>query len=133
MPAILGFSAAAKALPDFEKDLSHIKSLKQRLLSQLKDCENIVINSPENGVAHIVNLSVLTMKSQPLVGYLSNKGICVSAGSACKKGKRSSTLEAMGLKPSVIDSAIRISFSRFNKEQEIDILANELLNLAKRI
>ncbi|MGI6746178.1 MAG: Cysteine desulfurase [Firmicutes bacterium ADurb.Bin300] len=132
-PAILGFSAAAKALPDIEQELSYIASLKKRLISQLKDCDKIVINSPENSIAYIINLSVLTMKSQPLVGYLSDKGICVSAGSACKKGKRSSTLVAMGLKPSVIDSAIRISFSRFNKECEVDALANELLNLAKRI
>lgn len=132
-PAIMGFGAAAAALPDADTQRAHIASLKERLLAQLKDCDKITVNSPENGVPHIVNLSVLTMKSQPTVNYLSDKGICVSAGSACKKGQRSQTLAASGLLPSVIDSAIRISFSRFNDKREVDILAKELLDLARRI
>lgn len=132
-PAIMGFAAAADALPDIDAHYAHIARLKERLLAQLKDCDKITVNSPKGSVPHIVSLSVLTMKSQPTVNYLSDKGICVSAGSACKKGQRSLTLAAMGLLPIVIDSAVRISFSRYNSEREVDILASELLDLAKRI
>lgn len=133
MPSIMGFSAAVEALPDIEQEYTLISSLKERLLSQLEGCDKIIVNSPPDAVPHIISLSVLTMKSQPIINYLSDKGICVSAGSACKKGKRSTTLTAMNLAPSVINSAIRISFSRFNSKSEVDILAKELLNLAKRV
>ncbi|HZJ75177.1 MAG TPA: cysteine desulfurase family protein [Clostridia bacterium] len=133
MPAIMGFAAAADCLPDIEQTYQYISSLKKRLTDNLSGCDNIVINSPINAVPYIVNLSILTLKSQPIVNYLSDKGICVSAGSACTKGKRSQTLTSMGLSSKIIDSAVRISFSRYNTLKEVDLLSEELYRLAKRI
>ena len=133
MPSIMGFAAAADCLPDIEQTYQYILSLKKRLTDNLGSCDNIVINSPLNSIPYIVNLSILTLKSQPIVNYLSDKGICVSAGSACTKGKRSQTLVSMGLSSKIIDSAVRISFSRYNTLKEVDLLSEELYRLAKRI
>ncbi len=132
MPALCALGAAAAALPPQEAFYDFAKGLKSRLLSALMGCDRIVINSPENALPHIVNLSVLGMLSQPIVNTLSLKGICISAGSACKKGQRSAVLIAMKLQNAVIDSAVRISFSRFNTESEVDILADALLGLTKK-
>ena len=57
----------------------------------------------------------------------------LSAGSACKKGHRSDVLTVMGLPPARIDSAVRISMSRYTTFTEIDAFADELLTATKTI
>ena len=54
------------------------------------------------------------------MNYLDGEGICVSKGAACKKGARSRTLEAMGLRNDVIDGALRVSFSQYNTHEEAE-------------
>ena len=56
------------------------------------------------------------------------KNIYVSSGSACAKGKKSHVLTAMGLSGELADSAIRVSFSRYNTSQDVDDLLKELTN-----
>ena len=53
---------------------------------------------------------------------MSERNIQISAGSACKMGHRSPVLTAMGLSPERIDSAVRISFSRYNTKEETTLL-----------
>lgn len=119
MPAIAGFGAACEALPDMLSLYNEMKKLRRRLLSQLANIPTILINSPE-GLPHIVNMSILGMPSQVLVNFFSERGIYVSAGSACKKGHRSEVLTELGYTALRVDSAIRVSMSRFTTEEEID-------------
>jgi cysteine desulfurase len=63
---------------------------------------------------------------------MSDKGIAISAGSACKMGHRSPVLTAMNLNPEIIDSAVRISFSRYNTPEEVDILISAVTEVANR-
>lgn len=132
MPAIMGFAAAAEALPDKKAELLHITALRDLLLSRISECENIRVNSPADALPYILNISILGLPSQPAVNALSEQGICVSEGSACKRGHRSAVLSAMGLPGAVIDSAVRISFSRFNTEEEVNTLATALVTLADK-
>lgn len=120
MPAIAGFGAAAAALPDPMTMQRDMKRLRRRLITKLSKVPTILFNSPDNGLASIVNISILGMPSQVLVNFFSERGICVSAGSACKRGHRSEVLTQLGFSPIRIDSAIRISMSRFTTEEEID-------------
>lgn len=120
MPAIAGFGAAAAALPDPMTMQRDMKRLRRRLITKLSKVPTILFNSPDNGLASIVNISILGMPSQVLVNFFSERGICVSAGSACKKGHRSEVLTQLGFSPIRIDSAIRVSMSRFTTEEEID-------------
>ncbi|MBQ2092036.1 MAG: aminotransferase class V-fold PLP-dependent enzyme, partial [Clostridia bacterium] len=71
--------------------------------------------------------------SEVLRNFLSESGVYVSTGSACSKGHRSYVLTAMGLDPKVIDSAVRISFCRFNTKEETDCLADCLLRANKTL
>ena len=122
MPAIAGFAAAAKALPDPQKELEHIRMLRDYMVSKFEELGDIVINSPPDALPYVTNISVLGIKSEPMLNFLSSKGICVSSGSACSKGKKSHVLMQMGLDRRRLDSPIRISFSRFTTVQEIDAL-----------
>ena len=60
------------------------------------------------------------------MNFLEAREIYTSKSSACKKGGRSHVLEAMGLPSNVIDGALRISFSRFTTQQDVDALCDAL-------
>ena len=120
---IAGFGAAVKALPDAKAQLSVMLRRRQFLLEKLSAYPQIAVNSPAGGLPYIVNFSVPGIPSQVLINFLSSRGIYVSAGSACKKGHRSEVLTAMGLPPERIDSAIRVSMSRYTTEEELSLFA----------
>jgi len=131
---IASASAFAKAseikIAKLEEDALKMQNLKSRLKDKLlAGIENVVINSPENSVCSILNVSFPGVKSEVLLHVLESKGIYVSTGSACnsKKKKFSYVLKEMGLKDNVIDSAVRFSFSSFNTEEEIDYTADVLI------
>ncbi len=132
MPAIAAFGAAAEAVGNISESYNRLSSLKADLVCELKKNPHIIINSPEDSIPYIINLSVKGLPSQPTVNFLSDKGICISAGSACKAGHRSAVLTAMELPTEITDSAVRISLSRFTEKEELDALLEALLECAEK-
>lgn len=133
LPAIVGFGAAAAALPDPKQSLEKLRNLRRYLLEKVKAIPGVEVNSPPDGLPYIVNLSVTGIPSQVLINHMGSRGVYLSAGSACKKGHRSEVLTVMGLPPARIDSAVRISMSRYTTFTEIDAFADELLTATKTI
>ncbi len=131
-PAIMSFGAAAEEALEITAHSEYVKTLKDRLVNGILDIPCVKINSPEDAIPYILNISILGLPSQPTVNFMSEKGICISAGSACKMGHRSPVLTAMGLSPETIDSAVRISLSRFNTEEEIDYLISAIKEAAEK-
>ncbi len=130
MPLICALEAAVKA---FTNDSEVVKELNCYARKKLAQNPHVVFNSSENSLPNILNISLNGYKSETVLNALSLKNIYVSKGSACAKGHRSHVLMAIGLNDKLIDSSIRISFSRFNTKEEIDILANELLLITQKI
>lgn len=124
MPAIAGFGAAAEALPEPNDELEKIRALRDEFLEKVKSFGGIEINSTDKALPYIINLSVLGIRSEPILNMLSERGIYVSSGSACAKGHKSAVLTAMGLDNSRIDSALRISLSRDTTIDELNALAD---------
>ncbi len=133
MPALCGFGAAAEDLNNIEKTFENVKGLRDRLVKSLEQIDGVEINSKNENLPYIVNFSVMGIPSQPMINYLSEREIYVSGGSACAKGHRSGTLVAVGLSVDRIDSAIRVSLSRYNTEEEIDILCENIENALKEL
>lgn len=133
LPAIAGFGAAATAIGAPQKNFEEMKLLKNYLLSMLKDEPRVIINSPSNGLPNIINMSVTGIPSQVLINYLSERGIYISAGSACKRGHRSEVLTALGLPSNIIDSAVRVSMSRYTTTEETEIFAKAIKDAIKNI
>ena len=131
-PAIMSFGAAAEDALNISANSEYVKNLKNRLVDGIIDIPCVKINSPEDAIPYILNISILGLPSQPIVNFMSEKGIYISAGSACKMGHRSPVLTAMGLAPERIDSAVRISLSRFNTEEEIDYLIAAIKEVATK-
>lgn len=140
VPGIYGMGTAiSKLFKDLNKSIEKINSLKNLLEEEIrKNIDGIKINSPENSVCHILNVSFEDVRGEVLLHYLEQKEMYVSTGSACSSKKKGShVLNAMGLKPDEIEGAIRFSLSDMNTEEEIykavDILKVSVEDLRKII
>ena len=119
VPLIAGFGAAAQVL-DAAASYEKVKDLNLYLRQRLCEITSARINSPEDALPYILNVSFPGVRSETLLNYLSENSVCVSSGSACAKGKLSHTLKALNIGRELADSAIRISFSDENTREDID-------------
>lgn len=134
VPMIFAFSAAAdEKYNDLIADREYVGYLKENVKNKL--CEvGCVIHEPENASPYILSVSVPGIRSEILLNFLSNEKICVSAGSACSaKVKESRVLKAFGLSDVVVDTTVRISFSKYNTIEEADILVSAIQKALKTL
>lgn len=132
MPAIAGFGAACAALPDCLRQLEAMRAIRNYAAEKLAAIPGVDINSPREALPYILNISVAGVPSEVMINHLSSMGIYISAGSACKKGHRSEVLAALGLPAERIDSALRISMSRYTGTDDIDGLCEGIENAVAR-
>ena len=121
-PGIYGLGEAIRIInEDLDSKIENIKKLRDLLKNEIiENIEDIRINSKDDGVCHILNVSFYGIKGEVLLHYLEQKGVYVSTGSACSSKKKGShVLNAMGLTPKEIEGAIRFSLSDLNTEDEI--------------
>lgn len=129
VPGIYGLGEAVKIInQDLNAVIEKISKLKDMLKREIvNNIDDIKVNSPEDGVCHILNISFRGVKGEVLLHYLEQKGIYVSTGSACSSKKKGShVLNAIGLKPDEIEGAIRFSLSDTNSEDQIKEVVNIL-------
>ncbi len=132
MPAIAGFMGAVQELT-VNSSLEKITALRDYFVEKLKERVGIEINSPDDALPYIVNISLPGYRSETLLNFLSDSGIYVSSGSACAKGHKSHVLTAMGLSDRIIDSSLRISLSRFTGKEELDFFLETIDKAMKLI
>ena len=65
-------------------------------------------------------------KSEVVVRYLSDRGVYLSSGSACHKGKPSHVFAALKLPKPELDGALRISFSADTSSEDVDTLVEAM-------
>ncbi len=131
-PAIMGFGVAAEEVGDIKANSYKVAELKSYLIESIKDLKSVKINSPDDAIPYILNISILGLPSQPIVNFMSERNIQISAGSACKMGHRSPVLTAMELDSKLIDSAVRISFSRYNTKEEVTLLIEAIKEINQK-
>lgn len=119
MPAIAGFGGAVSELK-IKESLSKITALRDEFVGELKKIDGVIINSPDDALPYIVNVSLMGLRSETVLNLMSQMGIYVSSGSACAKGHKSHVLTSMGLSDDIIDSSLRVSLSRFTTKEELD-------------
>ncbi len=132
MPGILAFSAAVNAARADKDAMSRMTSLRERIIATLGETiPEFRVNG--GGAPHILSLSLPGYRSETLLNLLDSWGVCVSMGSACKRGARSHVLEAMGLPAKVIDGTIRVSLCRFTTEADVDGFCEALLRATQKL
>ena len=133
VPQIAAFGAACEtARAHVSENTAHMSALREQALESLRReiPELAVIGG---GAPHILSVSLPGWRSEVLINWLEAQEIYVSRSSACKKGARSHVLEAIGLRPEVIDGAIRIGLSRFSTEQDVKALCRGLKEARDRL
>ncbi|MCI8381366.1 MAG: cysteine desulfurase [Lachnospiraceae bacterium] len=124
VPGIAGLGLACqKVYETLEEDSERMYRLREKLIEGVSDIGNIQINGcpGREGAPHVVSISFRGVRSEVLLHALEDRGICVSAGSACaaKHPRPSETLKAIGVERPLLESTLRFSLSLFTTEEEI--------------
>lgn len=134
VPGIAGMALAAEeAYSDLEGKRNYLYALKDRFTDGLAGLDGIRINGPlgRDGAPNVVSVSIQGVRSEVMLHALEDKGIYVSAGSACSSNKpsASATLKAIGVEKQYLDSTIRFSMSVLNTEEDMDYTLRALKEL----
>lgn len=134
VPGIAGLAKAAEMVyQNLDEDMERMYGLRDMFVQGVSGIEDVKINGcpGREGAAHIVSLSVRGIRSEVLLHALEERGIYVSAGSACSSNKpqTSATLKAVGVERDLLDSTIRFSFSVFTTAEEIQYTIQTLCEL----
>ena len=138
LPGIAGFAKAAELVyQDLEQDVDRMYGLREKLTNGVKNIEDIVLNGcpGREGAPHVVSVSFRGVRSEVLLHALEERGIYVSAGSACAahKPQPSATLRAVGVEKELLESTIRFSLSGFTTEEEIVYTCQNLEEIVPKL
>lgn len=130
VPGIAGMAKATEILyRNFDEDVERIAACKSYFIEGIRQMEGTVVNGllpdgphGEGTAPHVVSVSFRGVRSEVLLHSLEEKGIYVSAGSACSahKPQPSATLRAIGVEKALLESTIRFSFSVFTTKEELE-------------
>lgn len=125
VPGIAGMAKAIETIySNLDEEVDGLYRIKKAFVEGVRKIDDVVINGhpDETGAPHVVSVSVKGVRSEVLLHALEDKGIYVSAGSACSahKPQPSATLRAMGISQELLGSTIRFSFSIFTTMEEIN-------------
>lgn len=140
VPGIAGLgTAAVEIYKNLEENVENMYRLKEHIAQGLEKIGDIRMNGMElrEGAPQILSISVMGVRSEVLLHSLEERGIYVSAGSACSSHKRkpSATLAAMGMSKDQIESTVRLSFCEENTIEEADYflqVMGELVPMLRR-
>lgn len=128
VPGIIGLMEAIRSYPAIDR----MREVKMHLYDRLRDIagEQFFVNGPrpdsESAAPHILNCSLVPVRSETMIYALEGDQVYVAAGSACSshKQKLSTVLSAMNVPRRVAESALRFSLSPFTTMEEIDYAAD---------
>lgn len=125
VPGIAGLSKAVEMIyENLQQDMERMYQLKKIFVDNVSKIDGIKINglTGKDSAPHVVSVSIRGIRSEVMLHALEEKGIYVSAGSACASNHPtiSATLKAIGVEKDLLDSTIRFSFSVFTTLEEIN-------------
>ncbi len=128
--AIAGMGKATEIMYNRIEENNHkMQLVKDALIQGATQMEGVTDNSGES--PHIASLSFRGVRSEVLLHALEDKGIYVSAGSACSSNHPaiSGVLTAIGLDKDLLESTLRFSFCEYNTVEEAEYTVNVLKEL----
>ena len=140
VPGIAGLGLASKMVYDhLEENDKHMRGLRTYLVRELAKMDQVVVHGPqgEEAAPQIVSAAFVGVRSEVLLHTLEERGIYVSAGSACSTHKRSGspTLTAIGLPKNQMEATVRFSFCETTTREELDYtlqVLNEVIPMLRR-
>src|SRR3569833_1498208 len=118
-----------------QNDIDHIHRLNKKFLALLsKELPQIYINGDEHKrYDGNLNISFAYVEGESLI--MAIKEIAVSSGSACTSAslEPSYVLRAIGVDEDLAHTSLRIGFSRFTTEEEVEFTANLIVRDVNRL
>jgi cysteine desulfurase len=136
VPAIVGLGAAcALAATEMESEALRLAALRGRLQAKLESAlDHVRVNgSREHRLPGNLNMTFQHVDSESLMMGL--KDVALSSGSACTSAaiQPSHVLRALGLDEEAAHSTLRFGIGRFNTEEEIDFVADRLIDVVRKL
>ena len=145
VPGIAGMAMAAEMLyRNYDEDVRKLMACKSVFIEGIDRMEGTQVNGLgvggrtlgiEGTAPHVVSVSFRGVRSEVLLHALEERGIYVSAGSACsaRKPQPSATLRAMGIEKDLLESTLRFSFSVFTEMEDINYTLSVLQEIVPRL
>ena len=136
VPGAVGLAKAAEIICGrMEANAAHLTALRDRLAAGVATLGTVLSPGGQLGAPHILNVSFPGVRSEVLLHALEERGIYVSAGSACSSHRKSgsSTLRAIGCSEEERESALRFSFCADNTIEEVDVALEALAELLPQL
>jgi cysteine desulfurase len=135
---ITGFGEAVRILLEKgDREKKHIEKLANRLKKGIEEkIPKVKFNGHETErIKGTLNFSFYGLEAEAILLSLATKEIYVSTGSACSEDSEevSHVLNAIGLRPEIARSSIRMSLGRFNTEEDVDTVLYELPEIIKKL
>jgi len=132
---IVGFGKSVEIAN--EKDIKKMKILRDKLINEILKIENVRLNGPVGNerLCNNINVSFNNIEGEAIGGYLEQKNILTSTGSACASHSLESShvLKAIGLTPVESNSSIRISISKFTTDEEVEYFLEVLPSIVNKL
>ncbi len=136
--SIVGLGKAAQlAAQNMEQEQTRVRAMRDRLQEELlARCPDTIVNGADSPrLPNTLNISFGYIEGESITLMLDELGICVSTGSACSSGSLevSHVIQRMKVPEMFAHGSIRISLSRYNTEQEIDYVIEQLPPIVARL
>jgi cysteine desulfurase len=136
VPGIVGLGeACAIAQREMPEEMKRMAFLRDRLRAKLEaGLDEVYINgSMEHRLPQNLNMSFLYVEGESLLMGIND--VAVSSGSACTSAtlEPSYVLKALGLGDDLAHSSIRFGIGRFNTDEEIDYVADKLVDVVRKL
>lgn len=130
VPAVAGFGVAAdESFRDFDKNIEHIREVRDYLREKLTSLPDVFDNSGD--APHIASFSFVGVRSEVMLHSLEEREIYTSSGSACSSHKRaaSNVLTSIGLTKDRLESTLRFSIGEDNTKEQVDYIYDVISEL----
>lgn len=125
VPAIYAFSHALRLLMEEQGSfIPKVAALRDRFEEEMgSSLPNIMVNCKKNRVSSVSNLYIEGVMGEELMMVLDQDGVSISVGAACASGamEPSKVISSIYSKKRAL-SSVRISFSRFTTEEDVQEL-----------
>jgi cysteine desulfurase len=136
VPGIVGLGeACALCQAEMPEESKRMAYLRDRLRSKLEaQLDEVYVNGTmEHRVPNNLNISFAYVEGESLLMGIND--IAVSSGSACTSAtlEPSYVLKALGAGDDLAHSSIRFGLGRFNTEEEVDYVADKVIDVVKKL
>jgi cysteine desulfurase len=136
VPGIVGFGKAAALCNELmASEMEKHRVMRDRLKAKLESSleETYINGSMTSRLPHNLNMSFAYVEGESLLMGIND--IAVSSGSACTSAtlEPSYVLKALGLGDDLAHTSIRFGIGRFNTDEEIDYVANKMIEVVNKL